>query len=122
MFILDALSKTSLFFTNIPLLAQSPSLTTIASGVANPKLQGQATTSIVTNVIIASPNSAPSSRYIKNVTIAIIITVGTKTPDILSAIFAIGAFVLLASITNLTISETVDSLPILSALYLINPS
>ena len=35
---------------------------------------------------------------------------------------AIGAFVLLASITNFTISETVDSFPIFSALYFIKPS
>ena len=51
-----------------------------------------------------------------------IITTGTKTPDILSTIFAIGVFVLLASITSLTISDTVDSFPIFSALYFINPS
>ena len=51
-----------------------------------------------------------------------IITTGTKNPLILSAIFAIGAFVFVASTTNLTISETVDSLPIFSALYFIVPS
>lgn len=50
------------------------------------------------------------------------ITVGTKYPETLSAIFAIGAFVLLASTTNLTISDTVDSFPILSALYSKYPS
>ena len=42
--------------------------------------------------------------------------------DILSAILAIGAFVAVAFATNLTISETVDSLPIFSALYFIVPS
>ena len=57
-----------------------------------------------------------------NVIIAIAITVGTNTPETLSAILAIGAFVLLASTTNLTISEIVLSLPILSALYSIYPS
>ena len=51
-----------------------------------------------------------------------IITVGTKYPETVSAILAIGAFVLLASITNLTISDTVDSFPILSALYSKYPS
>ena len=56
------------------------------------------------------------------VNIAIIITVGTKYPETLSAIFAIGAFVLLASITALTISDIVDSFPIFSALYSIYPS
>ena len=39
-----------------------------------------------------------------------------------SAIFAIGAFVFVASTTILTISETVDSFPIFSALYFIVPS
>ena len=43
-------------------------------------------------------------------------------PDTLSAILAIGAFVLLASTTNLTISEIVESLPILSAVYSKYPS
>lgn len=76
----------------------------------------------MTNVTIAFPTPNPSIKYDINVRIAIIITTGTKYPDILSAILAIGAFVLLASITNLTISDTVDSLPIFSALYFINPS
>ena len=50
------------------------------------------------------------------------ITVGTKYPETLSVIFAIGTFVLLASTTNLTISDTVDSFPIFSALYSRYPS
>ena len=120
--ILEAFSNISLFFTNIPLLAHIPSLTTIARGVAKPKLQGQATTNTVTNVLNAVPKSYPKIRYTIKVNIAIIITAGTKYPEILSAIFAIGAFVLLASTTNFTISDTVDSFPILSALYFINPS
>ena len=53
---------------------------------------------------------------------AITIIAGTKYPLILSAILAIGAFVFVASTTILTISETVDSLPIFSALYFIAPS
>ena len=36
---------------------------------------------------------------------------GTKYPDTMSAILAIGAFVLAASTTNLTTSEIVDSGP-----------
>ena len=52
--IFSAISNVSLFFTKIPLLAHIPSLTTIASGVARPKLQGHATTNIVTNVFIDS--------------------------------------------------------------------
>ena len=49
-------------FTKIPLLAHSPSDTTIASGVAKPKLQGQATTSIVTNLIRLSEKSYPNTK------------------------------------------------------------
>ena len=122
MFTFCAFSNISLFFTNIPLLAHKPSLTTIASGVAKPKLQGHATTNIVTNVERAILKSCPKHKYTKNVIIAIIITVGTKYPETVSAILAIGAFVLLASITNLTISDIVDSFPIFSALYSKYPS
>ena len=64
----------------------------------------------------------PSIKYIKKVTIAIKITIDTKYPLTLSAILAIGAFVLVASITNLTISDMVDSLPIFTALYSKYPS
>ena len=51
-----------------------------------------------------------------------IITAGTKYPETVSAILAIGALVLLASTTALTISDIVDSLPIFSALYSTYPS
>ena len=67
--------------------------------------------------INATENSYPNIRYTKKVIIAIIITLGTKYPETVSAILAIGALVLLASTTSLTISEIVDSFPILSALY-----
>ena len=50
------------------------------------------------------------------------IIIGTKYRLAISAIFAIGALVFVLSATNLTISETVDSLPIFSALYFIVPS
>ena len=106
----------------MPLLAHNPSDTTIASGVAKPKLQGHATTNMVTNLIKASEKSYPIIKYTINVRIAKTITVGTKYSETLSAILAIGAFVLLASTTNLTISDIVDSFPILSALYSTYPS
>ena len=102
-------------------MAQTPSLTTIARGVANPRLHGHATTRIVTNVLIALPISSPKIIYTKNVIIAINITAGTNYPLTLSAILAIGAFVLVASNTSFTISEIVDSFPIFSALYSIYP-
>ena len=46
--ILLASSNTSLVLTKIPFLAQTPSDTIVASGVASPKAQGQATTKTVT--------------------------------------------------------------------------
>ena len=50
------------------------------------------------------------------------ITVGTKYPLTLSAILAIGGFVFVASTTNFTICDIVDSFPIFSAFYSIYPS
>ena len=61
-------------------------------------------------------------NHIKNAMTDMTNTTGTKYPLILSAILAIGALVDVAFATNLTISETVDSLPIFSALYFIVPS
>ena len=52
---------------------------------------------------------------------AIVITVGTKIPDTLSAIFAMGAFVAAASLTILMIWESVVSSPTRDAVHLINP-
>ena len=54
--ILFTFSNVSLVLISIPFLALLPSLTTIASGVAKPKAQGQATTKTVTNEIIDSLN------------------------------------------------------------------
>ena len=116
--VFSAFSNISLFFTNIPLLAHTPSDTTIANGVAKPKLQGHATTNIVTKAFIAVATVFPKIRY----AIKVIITAGTKFPLTVSATFAIGALVLVASITSLTISEIVDSFPIFSASYSIYPS
>lgn len=62
MFTFCAFSNISLFLIKIPLLAHFPSDTTIASGVANPKLQGQATTNTVTNVINAFSNPYPKIK------------------------------------------------------------
>ena len=116
-FVFPAFSKVSLFFTSIPFVAHFPSLTTIASGVAKPRLQGHATTKTDINAFIALPNSNPNIKYTINVTTAIIITAGTKYELALSASFAIGAFVFVASTTSLTISDIVESFPIFSALY-----
>ena len=121
-FTLCAFSKLSLDFINIPFLLANPDAITIASGVASPKLQGHATTNTVIKIFTTNAMSFPNISHIILANIAIIIIAGTKYPLILSAILAIGAFVFVASTTILTISETVDSFPIFSALYFITPS
>ena len=121
-FALWKFSNASLVFTKIPFLLAFPEAITIASGVASPKLHGQATTNILTNIFIAIVISFDIINHNTNTIIDIANTTGTKYPLILSAILAIGAFVAVAFATNLTISETVDSLPIFSALYFIVPS
>lgn len=83
----------------MPSEAHFPSLTTIASGVARPKLQGQAITKMVTKVINDSLKSLVISKYNIKVMMAIKMTIGTKMPDTLSATLEIGDLVLLASIT-----------------------
>ena len=121
-FTLCAFSKASLFFTNIPFLLAIPDAITIERGVASPRLQGHATTNTLINIFIIKDKSFPIIHQTMEEIIAKAIIVGTKYPLILSAILAIGAFVSVASTTILTISDTVDSFPIFSALYFIFPS
>ena len=121
-FTLCAFSKASLFFISIPFLLDSPDAITIDKGVANPKLHGQATTKTDINTLIAHETSLFIAYHIIPDRTAIIIITGTNIPLILSAILAIGAFVEVASTTNFTISDTVEFLPIFSALYSIVPS
>ena len=121
-FTLCAFSRASLVLTKIPFLLAFPEAITIASGVASPKLQGHATTNTLTKTFIANEKSFEKASHNANAKNAIPNTTGTKYPLILSAILAIGAFVLVASTTSLTIEETVESLPIFSALYFMVPS
>ena len=107
-------SNDSLFFINKPFLAQNPSLTITAKGVARPKEQGHATTKTVTNLV-----KAISKLFVNRLKIkfrkAISRILGTKIELTLSATLAIAGLVLVASTTSLTISEIVESLPILIA-------
>ena len=66
----------------------------IATGVANPSAI-RATFITSTEIPLASANPAvsPARSHPITVTTAIVITAGTNTPETLSAIFAIGAFV-----------------------------
>ena len=83
----------------IPFLAPMPFPTMIATGVASPRAQGQLITSTEMPRARAKPILCPTKSHIKIVTTEMAITEGTKTPDTLSAILAIGALVAAASLT-----------------------
>ena len=71
----------------------------MATGVASPSAQGQEITSTEMPLATASPADAPAISQPAVTIRAIPITAGTKTPETLSAIRAIGAFVAAASET-----------------------
>ena len=95
----------------MPFFAPMPFPTMIATGVARPSAQGQLMTRTATACVSAAPNGTRTSIQITNVTRAMIMTVGTNTPETRSAIFAIGAFVAAASETILMICDSVVSSP-----------
>ncbi len=108
--IVPVLSKTTIFdfpacssaaevLNRIPFFAPIPFPTIIATGVARPSAQGQLTTRTVIARFRAKEISSPAKIHAKNVKIEIKITAGTKIPETLSAILAIGAFVAAASLT-----------------------
>ena len=105
----------------IPFFAPTPFPTIIATGVASPSAQGQLITSTDIPLASAKPTLCPAISQITIVTNAIAITAGTNTPETLSAIFAIGAFVAAASLTIWIICERVVSSPTLVALHLRYP-
>ena len=94
-----AASKEAAVLNNSPFFAPTPFPTIIATGVARPKAQGQLITSTATALERASENVPPLKRITTKVSMAIPITAGTKTPEIWSAILAIGALVAAASDT-----------------------
>ena len=73
----------------------------MATGVASPSAQGREITRTEMPRENANSREAPIKKYhTAAVIMAIVITVGTKTPAILSAVLAIGALLLLASSTR----------------------
>ena len=119
---------------SIPFLAPFPDPTMMPTGVASPKAQGQDMTSTEIPLSRAyvnrfSPSTSPEfltrspSSIIQNTntTKAMPMTIGTKTPDTLSARRAIGALVELASSTILTICDKVVSSPVLVTFMLTEP-
>lgn len=93
----------------------------MATGVARPKAQGQEITKTLIKIERENSKSPPFKyQYIAEVT-AIKITQGTKIPEILSASFAIGALVALASSTSSIIFARLVSSPTSVASNFIKP-
>ena len=119
--VLPAASRLAAVLNKIPLFAPFPFPTMIATGVANPSAHGQLITSTEIPLASANPAVSPAKSHPITVTTAIVITAGTNTPETLSAIFAIGAFVAAASDTICIICDKVVSSPTLVARHLIKP-
>ena len=83
----------------------------MAVGVARPKAQGQAITNTDINIVKAKVAVLPVTYHTIPATAAIPMTIGTKYPEITSAILAIGALDPCASSTNLIICARAVSLP-----------
>ena len=116
-----ASSRETAVLNKIPCFAPTPFPTIIATGVANPRAQGQLMTNTEMPLARANPMLSPANNQIKIVTVAMLMTTGTNTPDTLSAIFAMGAFVAAASLTILIIWDNVVSSPTRVASQRINP-
>ena len=99
-------SSEAAVLNKMPCFAPTPLPTIIATGVASPKAHGQLMTSTDMPRASANPNDCPASSQAAIVTAASAITVGTKMPETLSAIFAIGALVAAASSTMRMICES----------------
>ena len=95
----------------VPCLAPMPLPTMMATGVARPRAQGQLMTRTEMPLARAKPMVCPASSHTMVVMMAMVITVGTKTPDTRSATLAMGALVAAASLTIWMIWDRVVSSP-----------
>lgn len=75
----------------MPSLAPLPEDTMMAIGVARPKEHGHAITNTLTALRIAISTGVPAISQAKRVRTEIPMTIGTNTPEILSATLAMGA-------------------------------
>ena len=114
-------SRDAEVLNRIPDFAATPLPTIMATGVASPNAHGQLITRTETARAIAYPTVCPAMSQTTKVMTAIAITTGTKMPETLSAIFAIGALVAAASLTIRMICESVVSSPTLAARQTIKP-
>ena len=116
--IFPASSSDDAVLKSIPFFAPTPLPTMMATGVASPSAHGQ----LITNTAIpydrASPKGLPAIIQPATTHTATAITAGTNTPQTLSAIFAMGAFVAEASLTMRIICDKVVSCPTLVASHL----
>ena len=83
----------------------------MATGVASPSAHGQEITSTAMARLSAKEKGWPAISQMTSVTRAMPMTVGTNTPDTLSATLAMGAFVAAASDTMRMIWDRVVSAP-----------
>ena len=95
----------------MPISAALPVPTIMATGVANPKAQGQEITNTEMALDRANSNPCPAIIQTMAVTMAMAMTTGTKIPLTLSASRAMGALELPASSTSRIIWERVVSSP-----------
>ena len=116
-----ASSRDTAVLNKIPFFAPMPLPTMMATGVASPRAQGQEITSTEMPLARAKPMVCPSSSHTRVVTRATPMTAGTKTPETLSAILAMGALVAAASLTIWMIWERVVSSPTRVARHLRKP-
>lgn len=98
-----------------------PVPTMMAVGVARPSAHGHEMTSTLMACDMAVSSVEPPSIHTANVTTAMTMTTGTNTPDILSAIFSMGAFVDVASSTSRMMPASVVSSPTRSARMVNHP-
>ena len=108
---LQAVSSASADLMRIPLAAPRPVPTMMAVGVARPRAHGQEITRIEMACVSAVATSPASASQATNVTAAMAMTTGTKTPAILSAMRSMGALELVASSTRRMIPASVVSSP-----------
>ena len=119
--VFPASSRDTAVLNKMPFFAPKPFPTIIATGVASPRAQGQLMTSTEMPLAKAKPKSWPANSQTRVVITAMVITVGTNTPETRSATLAIGAFVAAASLTIWMIWDNVVSSPTLVAWQRIKP-
>ena len=121
--ILPQVSNASAERISTPICAARPVETVTESGVARPNAHGHAISSTETAATNActTRGSGPNANHNAHDHTAISTTIGTKMPEILSAMRCTGAFELCADCTNPIICASTVSLPTFVARYRSDP-